>query len=1270
LAGHYKNYRREIKQLYGFFVEKRVFFSVPITRIHDKYEQYITNLHKINTMKQLTKMLTLAMALFLGLNNLQGVPAYPGLIQQIQSDGTVLDYYLFGDEDFSWAQTTDEYTILRNEKGDYVYMIRDSKGDLVLSTVIAHNPGQRNAGEELFVSTLETKMWFSKNQMDLVNQAIAVYKSERSIQSFPTTGDRKLICILMQYPDRMMVKTQADFNALFNTVGYNLGGAVGSVKDYYLESSYNQFNLTVDVVGPYTAQNNMAYYTNNGRILCREGVLAANPVVNFADYDNDNDGYVDGVYMIFAGYGREAGGPATAIWSHASSMSPAVSVDGVYAQRYSCSPELRGNSGSNLTHIGVICHEFGHVLGAMDYYDTNAETGGNFEGTGNWDMMAGGSWNSNGAVPAHHNGFTKTKIYNWAPVIILTQPTSITLENALQNSTSFYQFNTTTNNEYFLVENRQQIGFDAAIPGQGMIIYHVHPQVNSSGNQINVSHPQKMYPVCASATSDPTSTPSSYGNINSAGCAWPYSTKTNFTDATLPSSKSWAGANTNRPVTNITRNSTLRTISFDFMGGEGNPTVFDATAIGGTEIQLAWNHTTVNYMIVAYSPTGIFGTPASGVTYTVGSAIPNGGTVIYVGTDTSFIHSGLIQSSAHYYKVWARKNTVPQYSSGIATYQYTACEKVNRFPFVENFGTKLMPTCFTVVDSQGSNQVWRFNNPQNRPFQSTTSSNGFAILDSENFGSGNTQNSQMITGLFDFSEYQTVNVSFQHFYSHRNSSARFFYSIDGGATYLQLAAYTATVGSLAAPATATFNVSAQVAGQSNVRFKWSYTATFGIFWCIDDFTVTAQNRHAMAIKHQGNIYSNGNKVIDYDAVTVGNSKTYSFYVHSIGDLPLTISNPTVNSAKYTITTNPSGTISAGDSSLFVVTYQPTVAMTDTVVISIANNTPTNNPYTVVLKSNVATQFNATFTINDGLDPVAGATVALTGFGSQTTNASGQATFTNVTAGVNIAFTASKTGHVTTTGTIKLVDANATFAVTVPRTDVQITFHLKNNLGNNVTNSSVTVVGYGQQFTSAGQTTFTLPPLTDIDFTCAAPNYINYVSTINTGTSSRVVEIIMERITYSVTVNVKSAGNPVSGADVTLGAYGNQTTDADGVTIFTGVLPSNSITIWAGAEGYIAYQGTIQVTGNRVVDINLTVGIDDAPFGDITLYPVPTNNILNVNNLDVPVHYNLVDVSGRILIEGNLEVGSNALNLDKFGAGMYYLILKSADAQKTYSIIKQ
>ena len=1225
-------------------------------------------------MKQLIKALIFSFCILFTINNLQAVPAYPGLIEQSQSDGSTFSYYLHGDEYFSYARSTDGYTVMRNKQGDYVYMILDAKGDLIQSKVIAHNVEKRNALEQAFLQSIETKLFFSDDQMILVNQIAEVYKNEANqAKSFPTTGDRKLICILMQFPDKTMVKTQSEFDALFNTIGYNVGGAIGSVKDYYLENSYDQFNLTVDIAGPYTSTYNMSTYggeSGNPRLLAREAVLAANPTINFAEYEKENDGSVDGVYMIFAGYGREAGGPSTSIWSHASSISPAVQVDGKYASRYSCSPELRGSSGTNITNIGVICHEFGHVLGAPDYYDTNYETGGDYEGTGDWDMMAGGSWNSNGARPAHHNAYTKVKLYNWASATILAQPSSITLEPAEYNSTSFYQINTTTTNEYFLLENRQQEGFDTAIPGRGMIIYHVHNQVGYVGNQINVTHPQKMYPVCASANTNPTSTPSSYGAINSAGCAWPYNTKTSFTDETTPSAKSWAGANTNKPLTNITRNNTLKTVSFDFMGGEGNPMIFEATAINNSEIQLVWDHTTVENMIVAYSPSGIFGEPTSGITYNSGDEISGGGTIIYAGTDTSLIHSDRNNASACYYKIWAKKNTVPEYSSGKKTYAYTNCETVNSFPYFENFGTQLQPPCFNVIDNQNNNQIWVFDNPQNRPFQSTTAANGFVILDSEYYGNGNTQNSDLETGLFDFSEYQTVSVSFEHFYNHRNSTATFSYSTNGGETYTEINSYTASIGSFSAPATASFDISNQVAGFANVRFKWNYTANYGIYWLIDDFIVNANNRIALNIELNNEAFNYGEKIIDYETVSIGESKTYELYLHSIGDLPLTVSNPTVNSAKYTVTTSPNTTIAPGDSSLFVINYAPTTTGTDTVVVSIANNTPTNNPFVFVIKSNVSNQFDVTFTINDGENLIEGATIELVGYPAQETNASGVATIENVAADTEIEYTISKTGHITTTGIVMLVDADENYEIMLPRTDVSITFHLKNSDGNNVLNSSVTIPGYGQQFTTGGQTTFVLPPLTELTYTCSGPGYNNNTETFNSGTQNRTIEVMMERITYTVSVTVTSGNAALAGAAVTLSTYGTQMTDDTGVTVFSGVAPSSIVPITVDANGHQSYSNNINVNGNENVEIELLVGINDHPFGELTIYPNPVSGQLNINKINTNASYSLVDISGRKVLKGYLNSGDNNISVEKLQNGVYFLTIESLSNKKTYSIIKQ
>jgi M6 family metalloprotease-like protein len=504
-----------------------------------------------------------------GSGNAIAVPAWPHPIEYTQPNGSVITILLKGDEKVNWAVTPDGYTILVTKEGYYEYAIHDEHGDMVFSGIRVSETDNRSTDEIDLLIRAPKDLFFSERQVEMMLSVWEMREKEMGLRSFPVSGDRTMLCILMQTPDKPFTKTQEEFDALLNQLNYSIGGATGSVKDYYLQNSYGQFNLTVDVVGPYTAQNNMAYYGSTwggARQLATEAVHLANQDVNYADYDNSGNGQVDGFYMIFSGYGEEAGGGSNTIWSHAWSIEP-VQLDGVWISRYACSPELRGNSGSNITRIGVVGHELGHVFGAPDYYDTDGSgSGGSYPGTGSWDMMAGGTWNNGGATPAHHNAYTKVYIYNWAEATILNKPGSHTLEHAAVHSDSFYRINTNTPGEYYVLENRHRVGFDSSIPGQGLIIYHVHREVAISGNSINVGHPQKMYPVCAGAHYDPSGPPWSYGDINTNKTPFPgTNNQTFFLDYSTPSMLSWAGQDTNKPITNIARDNTNQTVSFDFL---------------------------------------------------------------------------------------------------------------------------------------------------------------------------------------------------------------------------------------------------------------------------------------------------------------------------------------------------------------------------------------------------------------------------------------------------------------------------------------------------------------------------------------------------------------------------------------------------------------------------------------------------------------------------------------------------------------------------------
>lgn len=503
--------------------------------------------------------------------------AYPYPVNVTQNDRTVINVIMQGDEHLKWAQSMDGYTLVYNNNGIFEYGKLDDAGDLVPSGIKAHNISKRSLTELSFLSTVAKGLGYSTSQVSIIKQLqLARFIDPTSILAFPTTGNRKLICILIGYTDLAFSKTNTDFQNLFNQVAYSADGAAGSVKDYFLENSYNQLNLTVDVAGPYTVSDTRAHYGANNasgndvlpREMVTEAVNLADPDVNFADYDNDGDGTVDGVYVIYAGHGEEAGGGANAIWAHAWSI-PTVTLDGKDISRYSTSSELRGSSGSGISRIGVICHEFGHVLGEKDFYDTDYATGGQYNGNGNWDVMASGNWNNDGITPAHANPYTKAYTYNWVTVTTLSSQGTVTLQSSHNNSTSFYRFNTTTANEYYIMENIQQVGFNASVPGHGLLIYHAHADLAShiGPNDINATGPQYFYPVCASASSEPGLTPASYGSNNSGGATYPgTSSKTEFTDATTPSQKSWAGANTAKPLAFITEDNAARTVTFCYLG--------------------------------------------------------------------------------------------------------------------------------------------------------------------------------------------------------------------------------------------------------------------------------------------------------------------------------------------------------------------------------------------------------------------------------------------------------------------------------------------------------------------------------------------------------------------------------------------------------------------------------------------------------------------------------------------------------------------------------
>lgn len=336
----------------------------------------------------------------------------------------------------------------------------------------------------------------------------------------------------------------------------------GSMADYYWETSYQQMVVTGEVAGWYRMPEDYSYYTDgqrgfgqyprNAQKLAEDAVLAADPDVDFSEYDNDNNDFVDALFIIHAGPGYEDTGNPNYIHSHVWVMSYAVPLDGVYAYTYSMEPEETGSG--QLVHMGVFGHEFGHVLGLPDLYDTDYSS----TGLGYWSMMAGGSWGNGGRTPVHFDAWCKYEM-GWLPAVQLEENMRDVEFPPVEENPVAYRLWTQGSGgaQYFLVENRRKILFDSYIPGEGLLIYHVDENVSGNSNE-------EHYKV-ACEQADGLFNLEGGGGAD-AGDPWPGLTDNRtFDDFSLPNAWDYYEYPTEVAVWNISDSEELMTAHLDVM---------------------------------------------------------------------------------------------------------------------------------------------------------------------------------------------------------------------------------------------------------------------------------------------------------------------------------------------------------------------------------------------------------------------------------------------------------------------------------------------------------------------------------------------------------------------------------------------------------------------------------------------------------------------------------------------------------------------------------
>ena len=507
---------------------------------------------------------------------MSAVPAKPGQKKLLRlSDGTTVEARLVGDEHGHFWSSADGRAF-RKVQNEAFYEQID-----VLS--VKKNAQKRRA---------KANLRRAKRQMP---------KKAGLTSNF--IGKKKGLIILVDYTDVKFqaANNQALYNRIANEANFVHDEFVGSVYDYFLAQSEGLFELNFDVVGPYTLSHNREYYGGNdednedmhpaGMVV--EACRMADADVDFADYDWDGDGEVDQVYVLYAGPGEANGGDEETVYPHEWTLSSAqyygedvasIKLDGVWVDTYACSGELQPAAyGRNynvtawkIDGIGTICHEFSHCLGYPDFYDTNYQG----PGMGYWDLMDGGSYNGEGFCPAGYTSYERW-VAGWKEPIELTEDTEVASMKALQDGGDAYIiYNDGNRNEYFLLENRQFIDWDAEIPGKGLLILHVdYNEADWNRNTVNnTENHQRMTWIAADNDKayDTYEGERYYDFYDMASDTYPYGSNKSFTNtskpaATLYNKNTDGSKKLNKSVLDITQNSD-GTVAFRFLASAGSVT--------------------------------------------------------------------------------------------------------------------------------------------------------------------------------------------------------------------------------------------------------------------------------------------------------------------------------------------------------------------------------------------------------------------------------------------------------------------------------------------------------------------------------------------------------------------------------------------------------------------------------------------------------------------------------------------------------------------------
>lgn len=559
--------------------------------------------------------------------------AMQGLRTVEQPDGSVIKIRVSGDEHLHFTTTEEGFLLCRDADGFYRLAAPAPDGAIVSTGV---RPGDENAPAvgvrlaDLDLRTLDARRAAAKKSRRRAPQTgYGLCET-----TYPHFGSPKGLIILVEYKDVKFETPDAEafFHDMINGDNFTQYGGTGSAKQYFVDQSHGQFIPSFDVLGPVTLPNNRSYYGGNDRygddknphLMVTHAIEILNADHDFSQYDTDGDGIIDNVYVFYAGQGEANYGSEDTVWPHSWDVREAgvdMKVDGVTVGHYACSNEWED---SRPDGIGTFVHEFSHVMGLPDLYHTEDPYA---EYTPDaYSVLDYGPYNNEGRTPPNYGAYELNAL-GWFEPMLMNEPMSVTLESIA--SGSFGLIPTEKDTEFFLFENRQLTGWDAYIPGHGMLVWHVDYVADKFDDNVVNNKKSHQYVDIVEANNKQ--------NYNEAeGYTFPGTTNnTSFTSATTPALKSWSGKAIDFPVTDIAEIDGV--ISFDVAGGTSSL----VAPVPNVEV---WSESG-NYFILSWQP--VEGAVEYFVTVYGGEGTEEG--EISTGFDGSKLSQGWEASASDYY---------------------------------------------------------------------------------------------------------------------------------------------------------------------------------------------------------------------------------------------------------------------------------------------------------------------------------------------------------------------------------------------------------------------------------------------------------------------------------------------------------------------------------------------------------------------------------------------------------------------------------------------